>query len=1000
MGVRSGSQRLDAKEPRRATAAYAQAVGGWGRIAVPSDAGQRHSRPDQRDPTFSFGPFRLIPARQLLLRNGVPVRLGSRALTILTALVERRGELVTRDELMAAAWPKLFVHESNLKVNMANLRHSLGDAQKEPTYVATVIGRGYRFVASVEIEASANSQRNAELESTEISGLPPAREIVGRDEEIARIVTELRERQHVTVVGAGGIGKTTVAIAAAQALGAEYSDGVCFVDLSTFDDPTLLPSALAAALGIRGNPDDILTAVIGHLEQRQMLVLLDNCEHVLPAAAIFARRFCASVGRFRLLATSRQSLGTFAEHVIRLDSLRVPDAVDGLTIEEAMRFPALDLFARRAAEWAGYELVESDCAAVAQICRSLDGIPLAIELAAANVADHTAAALCAMLDEHPSFQNRHIEGQPARHETLLATIDWSYKLLPQNEAAILRIVSLFAAAFEPVEVAAVAEPTAIGPVDVTICLGSLVAKSLLKAEVSGAGLRYRLLDSTRRYALERLREDPMESDVRLRHAEHTLAIFEQSEREWDRHETDGWTGRYLDRLPDLQAALTWAFGSGRCPELGVHLVKASLPFWFSIALLSEALTRVDEALKQAESTLPDLLKTKLACSRAWILMFSGTHIPQTEDAWLAAVSLARRAGDVGYQLHALVGLAFHSMNSGHLAEAAKWLDEFRELSSRHQNWSAAQDGERLLAWSKLHTGELAESRQILDRMAAVYPRPNTETLLASFQIDPYVGTRCYLPLCAWLMGQRDYAATVAREAVDAAGEARHLFAQSHALTVAALTVAFFNGDSKALAAHLAQLQSIHRQTTPGIWIHATQFFTAVLKDLRGDPSAVDDLQAAIRSIMDTKYRLRIGIWFGTLADALARQGRIVEASGVIDEAIQYQVQQGERWCRSELLRIKASILRRTSQHAAMEAMLRDALQEARAIGALSFEIRAANDLAAYYLDLSRRDDAAHVLLPVFRRFSEGFGTKDLVVASQLLERMGVAARADDRALLG
>jgi len=944
---------------------------------------------------FSFGQFSLIPTRQLLLRNGIPIRVGSRALAILATLVERRGELVTRDELMTAAWPKLFVHESNLKVNMANLRRALGDTQKEPSYIATVIGRGYRFVAPVEMSVPANTDQSAGSEGVELSELPPAREIVGRDEEIARIVAALRKQPHVTVVGAGGIGKTTVAIAAAQALKADYSDGACFVDLSTFDDPVLLPSALAAALGIRGNAEDVLTSVIDHLGQRQMLVLLDNCEHVLPAAEIFARRFASSVGRSRLLATSRQPLGTFAEHVIRLDPLTLPGTTDGVTIEEAMRFAALDLFARRAAEWAGYELVQSDCAAIAQVCRSLDGIPLAIELAAANMMDHTAAELYAKLDEYLGFQNPRIEGQPARHETLLATIAWSYRLLPQNEATIFRIVSVFASGFEPLEAATVAEPAAIGPVDVTICLGSLVAKSLLTAEVSGAGLRYRLLDSTRRYALERLREDPMESDVRLRHAERVLAIFEQSEREWERHETDGWTGRYLSHLPDLRAVLTWAFGPGQCPALGVCLVTASLPFWFAIALLSEALTRVEEALNHAESTSDDLLKTKLACSRAWIQMYARKLAPETENAWLDAMSLAQSAGNVGYQLDALVGLAFHNMTIGRLAEAAKWLNEFKELSTRHQNWSAAPDGKRLLAWLKLHTGELAESRQILDHLTAKYPRPNSEAALAGFRIDPYIGTRWYLPLCAWLMGQPDYAATVAREAVDVAGEVRTLLAQSSALTAAALPVAFFSGDQDALAAYLAQLQSIHRQRTPAVWIYYERFFAAVLKDLRGDPSAAAGMQAAIRSLLESNLRLRIGMCFGVLADMLARRGKITEANGAIDKAIQYQVEQNERWCRPELLRIKAGVLRRAGQHSTSESMLNDALEQANAMGALSFELRVANDLSAHYLDLDRRDDAAHLLLPIFRRFTEGFGTKDLVVASQLLKRMGVATYEDE-----
>jgi predicted ATPase/DNA-binding winged helix-turn-helix (wHTH) protein len=951
-------------------------------------------RPDDR--TFSFGQFNLIPARQLLLRNGIPIRLGSRALTILTTLVERRGELVSRDELMAIAWPKLFVHESNLKVNMANLRRSLGDTQKQPIYVATVIGRGYRFVAPVEIGASVSMGGNSGPEAVQPSELPPAREIVGRDEEIARIVAELRDRQHVTVVGAGGIGKTTVAIAAAQALESEYSDGACFVDLSTFDDPMLLPSVLAAALGIRSSSEEMLTAVIDYLEQRQMLVLLDNCEHVLPAAAIFARRFAASAGRSGLLATSRQPLGTFAERVIRLDPLAIPDATDGFTIEEALRFSAVDLFARRAAEWAGYELVESDCAAVAQVCRSLDGLPLAIELAAANMMNHAAAELCATVDQHLSFQNRLIEGQPARHETLLATIDWSYKLLPQNEATILRIVSVFASGFEPIEVAAVAESTAIGPVDVTICLGSLVAKSLLTAEVSGAGLRYRLLDSTRRYALERLREDPLESDVRLRHAERVVAIFEQSEREWERHETDGWTGRYLDRLPDLRAVLTWAFGSGRHPELGVRLVKASLSFWFAVSLISEALTRIEEALSHAESSSDDLLKTKLACSRAAILIYGRTRLPETKDAWLATMSHARRAGDIGYQLHALVGLAYHNMNTGRLAEAGKWLNKFGELSTRHQNWSAAPEGERMLAWLKLHTGELIESRRIFDRILAKYPRPNAESL-AGFRIDPYIGVRCHLPLCAWLMGQRDYAAAIARESVEWGGDVRHLLSQSIALS-AALQVASLNCDLDALAAYRRQLQFIQRQVPMASLLHTERFSAAVLKDLRGDSGAVADLEAVIDAMVESNYRIRIGYAFGVLADMLARHGRIAEANGVIDKAIQYQVQQNERWCRSELLRIKASILLRSGQRSAMESTLHEALEEAHSIGALSFEIRVANDLAAHYLDLHRRDDAVQLLQPIFRRFSEGLRTKDLVAASQLLKRMGVAAHEGEGGL--
>ncbi|WP_218191284.1 winged helix-turn-helix domain-containing protein [Enhydrobacter aerosaccus] len=195
MSVRSGSLIRDAEEPPLVTAVDAPAAGGCAPVGASSDMRGGDSRFSEPDRTFLFGPFRLIPARQLLLRDGAPIRLGSRSLTILAALVERRGELVTKDELMAIAWPRLFVHESNLKVNMANLRRSLGDAQKEPIYVATVYGRGYQFVASVAVEALRNTQQIDERARAQLDPPLTAREIVGRAEEIAKMVAALRKQQ-------------------------------------------------------------------------------------------------------------------------------------------------------------------------------------------------------------------------------------------------------------------------------------------------------------------------------------------------------------------------------------------------------------------------------------------------------------------------------------------------------------------------------------------------------------------------------------------------------------------------------------------------------------------------------------------------------------------------------------------------------------------------------------------------------------------------------------
>lgn len=938
--------------------------------------------------TFCFGPFRLVPGRQLLLLDGRPVKLGGRAFELLRLLLDRRGELVSKNELMAAAWPGTFVHDSNLKVNMWSLRRSLGDTQIEPLYIATVARRGYKFISDVEVGIGEIKEEPAQADPLPCSRPPLPRGIVGREEDIAEIGDLLVEDRHVTLFGAGGIGKTTVALAVAQAFSSRYRDSVCFVDLATISDPTLFGAALVTALGIRGNTDIGLAAILDYLRPRQMLLILDNCEHVLPAATIFASKFVMDTSPSRLLATSREPLGTATEHVVRLGPLSSPSSEHGLSVDQAVRFPAVELFVRRAAEWSDYEFVDDDCKAVAAVCHSLDGLPLAIELAAAQIGRFTPRELLVILDQKLRFSAARVAGASPRHETLMATIEWSFRLLSQKEARLFALLSVFSDGFEHEDAIYVAETAGLAPIDVVTALGSLVAKSLLSAQVRGASLRYRLLDSTRRYAAEQRQVDPACSQAMRRHAEWTVVLYEQSEKEWNWREPTDWTERYLGRIADLRSALSWSFSEQGDAILGIRLTVAAITLWSETSILSEAQARLEVALALAKR-LPcdDLSKAKLACALGWSLFYARKSSNENEVAWLDAIAFARRADSTDYQQRALVGFAYYLLQIGKIARAIFYLEEATSLADRDPDSTATSEADKALAWARAFAGELSKSRPVLDRLASTHSLARARSRKDANEVYRFIAVRTNMPFVVWMQGQADYAARLAREAVDAADRGGHWVSQSNALGLAALPISLEIGDLDALDMFTERLRRNLGRERILRWVSVERYFSACLRDLRGDPRAVEDIRAAIDELIECRFLMRIGSYLAFLARAYLRQDKIAEARNAIRRAIDYQERQGERWCRSELLRVDASILLRAGDTARAEELLKRALAEARDIGALTFSLRIATDLAAHWADTGREKDAVQLLAPIVAQFSEGFGSQDLVRADRLLTQL-------------
>ncbi len=945
---------------------------------------------------ISFGPYRLLAGQRLLLEGNKLVRLGGRAFDILIALVERAGEVVSKEELITRVWPKTFVEEANLRIQVSALRRALGDGQGDNRYVATVVGRGYNFVAPIRTEEPSRTSPSPIVAPAVPHNLPFATiRMIGREEIVTTLVTQLSHHRLVTVVGPGGIGKTTVALAGAERMVGAYEHGVWLIDLAPLGDPGLVPSAVATVLGLEVCTEDSLPGLVAALRDSRMLLLLDNCEHVIDAAAGLAAALISGAPGIDILATSREPLGIRGDQVYRLGPLNSPEPSPGLTAKEAAAFPAVQLFVERVtASVEDFALTDANARLVVEICRRLDGLPLAIEFAAPRVEVLGIEGLAARLRSHLAPWRVQRRAAIARHRTMRAVIDWSYGLLSKDEQLFVRALGIFTSGFTVEGAAVVAMGATTAGDDVIDRLADLVAKSLVVADASGTRPRFRLLETTRAYAIQKLDESGERGRIARRHAEYYRDLFERAQREVPARPPGEWLAEYALEIDNLRAALNWAFSPDSDESIGVLLTAAAVSLWRRLSLLEECRSRAKQALDALATARNQDPYAEMKLYAA--LGAFTTEVTEMGAAFTNGLAIAESLGDPEYQLRALAGLYFFHAASGRFRAAQQFAQKFHDLAASRSDLSAQLFGEHIVGMAKHFLGDQISARRHLEQVLTHYaytyhgrdvvPRQD----IIRFQISGHVSARVILARVLWLQGFSDQAVRTAEMSIEEAEATGHAVSLCFALASAACPIALWVGNLSTAAHYTGMLVDSSRKHDLPLWSASGSWFQQAVVLMGGDIVAGAQLLAiSLDKVAQPDFGFRSINGLTLLAEALGRAGRIAEGLALVEAGIEHF----DANCGTpELVRLKGelSLLHgRPGAAASAEIHFWQALDGAREHGALSWELRAATSLARLLHNQGRPADATAGLQPIYDRFTEGFSTADLIAAKQLLDDLGV-----------
>ncbi|TCL64699.1 winged helix-turn-helix domain-containing protein [Rhizobium sp. BK251] len=937
---------------------------------------------------LSFGTFRLFPPKQLLTKEGEAVAIGGRAFDILVALTDRPGEVVSARDLIDAVWPRVTVDDSNLRVHMTALRKVLAADKDGRRYIVNVPGRGYSFVAPVRRTSLDNVPSSAVPEKSALSQRLPAppQFLLGRSEAIATLSSLLLAKRFVTLVGPGGIGKTTVAVAVARALSAEFGDdAIFFIDLGSLNDAADIPSAVASALGCLVQGSDPDPCIQAFLAERRTLIILDCCEHLVDAVSrLYERLYLADTGT-HLLATSREALRVDHEYVYLLPPLDGPE--DGVTsAAEALAVPSVQLFMKRALA-GGYrtELTDGEASTVAKICRRLDGVPLAIELVASRVPSYGLAGVVDLLESEHGFLLSVRRVSSPRQQTLQSMLDWSFNLLSSEEQLALCQLAVFVGNFPLVAAHDIASTAGASTHAVNAIIASLVDKSLLQIEVTDRGVHYRMFDTTRAYAAAKLAGTPDAEAVYRRHARYYAELLKATAT--DGSLLDGRSAAaYARYVTNVRKALQWSFSSPPDRDLSVELAARAAPLFVEVSLFAEckrwcqlALNAFDNAHRGSRQEL------ELRSALATALSYTRSSAEDIKSAVERGLELAETFQDWRLQLQLLGDLSFSLIRSG----------DFRGSLEATQRAAAVAEtsgdplSRAITAWSVgtgLHlTGDQVEALRFSERgfwLSSDFRKDE----IGFFGYTQRLASLAARARGLWLCGFPDQARTTARQAIEEALEFENLDSRGIALRHA-IPVLIWCGDADEALKVVDIFAEQTRKYGPSLFHAAGLSLRGEIMLLKGDPVLATTLLKDALSAGDaalgpiTPFATR-----RALAEGLAICGQAEKALSIVDDVLMRLERSSLSLWWPDLLRARGEILLAQPRvnHQAAEASLLSAMEAARRQSALSWELKAALPLVRLWVEQGRIDDAKALIERNYLRFTEGFETPDLVAARQLV----------------